>query len=166
MHSKILLSAKLYFSYNQFLVYDASVRLPACDWTEAHFGQGFAKRKSTVCFGSILEFGYAHVTAVLGRYRAEMGYDRVIAVPFFAASGVVIVEGPEEAAPKRRFTVNPCTYRLTAAQFVLPGPEQEERIDLFFEELHEPLPNSVILVADGALRPPRPLLETAGIAGK
>lgn len=166
MRSKIVLSAKLYFSYNQFLVYDASVRLPACDWTEAHSAQGFARRESTVCFGSILEFGHADVTATLGCYKPRIGYERVIAVPFFVASGTVVVEGPEEAGPKRCFKANPGSYRLTAAQLVLLGAEEAERIDLFFDELEEPVPSSVIVVADAALSPPHPLLETAGIAGE
>jgi len=53
-------------SYNQFMVYDESVRDPGSAWTEEHAAQGFAQRQSTVNFGTPLEFGYANVTVSLG----------------------------------------------------------------------------------------------------
>jgi len=44
--------------------------------------------------------------------------------------------------------------------------DEEEVIDLFFELLAKPLEQSSILLADEALNPPSPLIETAGIAGE
>ncbi|RYZ71969.1 MAG: hypothetical protein EOP09_03890 [Proteobacteria bacterium] len=154
---------KLYFSYSQFMVFDETEELPGCEWTEEHSAQGFARRESTVCFGTPLEFGNAEVRATIGSYRPRLEYDRVIAVPFFCSSGKVIVEGPEEMDAGRLLELPNGNYKLTAAQ-IITG-DDEETIDLFFEPLSEPLDRSVILVSDEMLNPPRPLKEEAEIAG-
>src|SRR5437879_3970134 len=96
MNTKAPLSPRLYFSYNQFMVYDESVRLPGCAWTDGHYAQGFARRESVANFGTPLEFGHADVTVSRGAYEAKDEYVRVIAVPFLITSGRVIVDGPEE----------------------------------------------------------------------
>jgi hypothetical protein len=164
MNTKTALSPKLYFSYSQFMVYDQSVRLPGCAWTAEHTAQGFARRESTVNFNTPLEFGYADVAVARSAYQGKEEYERVIAVPFLVTSGKVIVEGPEETKSERSFSLPAGNYRLLAAQRVTG--DEEEVIDLFFEPLTKPLEQSTILVADGALNPPTPLLETAGIAGE
>jgi len=146
------------------MVYDQSVRLPGCAWTDAHSAQGFARRESVVNFNTLLEFGDADVAISVSAYRPRGTYDRVIAVPFLVTSGKVVVEGPEETKPERNVVLPPGTYRVTAAQRVT-GDEQQA-IDLFFERLSEPLERSAVLVADCALNPPTPLLETAGVAGE
>src|SRR6185295_10740927 len=87
---------RLYFSYNQFMVYDQSVQLPGCDWTDDHFAQGFARRESVVNFNALLEFGYADVEISFEPYQPKQEDERVIAVPFHVMSGKVVVEGPEE----------------------------------------------------------------------
>jgi len=157
------LSPRLYFSYSQFMVYDQAEQLPGCDWTEEHTAQGFARRESTVCFGTPLEFGHADVSVMVGAYQPQSDYERVISVPFRSVSGKVTVEGPEELDVDRAFEM-PCgDYKLTAAQAIVG--EDEERIDLFFEPVSAPLNGSSILVADEMLNPPEPLIETAGIAG-
>jgi hypothetical protein len=164
MNSKITLSPTLYFSYSQFMVYDASVRLPGCAWTEKHSAQGFARRESTVNFNTPLEFGYAHVTVRLENYQPQVEYNRVIAVPFLAVSGKIIVDGPEEMSVQRTFNLTLGNYRLVAAQRITGN--EEEVIDLFFESLTEPLERSAVLVADDALNPPTPLIEMAETAGE
>jgi hypothetical protein len=146
------------------MVYDQSVRLPGCAWTDAHSAQGFARRDSTVNFSMPLECGHANVSASRSSYRPSEKYDRVIAVPFLVTSGTVVVEGPEETNPERSIALPPGNYRLVAAQRVTGN--QEETIDLFFEPLTKPLDRSAILLADGALHPPLTWLETAGIAGE
>lgn len=163
MQTRIALSPRLYFSYNQFLVYDQSVKLPGCAWTEGHSAQGFARRESTVCFNTILEFGYADVAVSLGPYRPNDRYERVVAVPFLVASGRVVVDGPEEPDLGRAFELPSGNYRLVSAQRVTGN--EEEAFDLFFEALLEPLTQSAILVADAMLDPPTPLIELAEIAG-
>ena len=163
MSAKNRLSPPLYFSYNQFMVFDASVSLPGCAWEELHSAQGFARRESTVCFNSLLEFGHANVTVIHGPYEAKESYERVIAVPFCAKTSTVIVEGPEEFKTERMVTLEPGNYRLVAAQQVID--EDNEVIDLFFEPLEESLNRSEILVADEVLTPPDTLMETSEIAG-
>jgi hypothetical protein len=164
MNTKTALTPKLYFSYSQFMVYDQSVQLPGCAWTDEHTDQGFARRDSTVNFNTPLEFGYADVSISQGAYEPREEYRRVIAVPFRVTSGTVIVEGPEETKPERSFPLPAGNYRLVAAQCVTG--DELEAIDLFFEPLAKPLERSVILVADDALNPPAALLETAGVAGQ
>jgi hypothetical protein len=157
------LSPRLYFSYSQFMVYDQSEKLPGCDWTEEHTAQGFARRESTVCFGTPLEFGHADVSVTVGAYQPQTEYERVIFVPFRSASGKVTVEGPEDMDVDRAFDMPRGDYKLTAAQAIIS--DDEERIDLFFEPVSEPLKQSSIIGADEVLNPPEPLIETAGIAG-
>jgi hypothetical protein len=170
MSTKPNLLSRFYFSYNQFMVYDASVRLPGCDWTDEHSAQGFARRESTVNFGTILEFGRADLVVTCGAYQPREEYQRVIAVPFRVTSGNVIVEGPEEIETERKIELQPGNYRLIAAQRVTAdfGEEKEEgeSIDLFFELLPKPLERSAILVGDEGLNPPASLVENAGIAGE
>jgi hypothetical protein len=156
----------LYFSYTQFFVYDSSVQMPACDWTKGHSDQGFARREGTVAFGTLLEFGKAKVVVHLAPYQSRGEHQRVIAVPFEATTGKVIVHGPEETETgrERNFALPPGNYRLVAAQRVTG--DEEEAIDLFFEPLRKTLERSAVLVADDALHPSSPLLEGAGVAGE
>jgi hypothetical protein len=81
------------FDYNQFLVYDSSVEVPKCEWTEAHTLQGFARRKSVACVGTLLPGGQAEATVFLGSYKAQLDYERVIALPFHSPTGKIIVRG-------------------------------------------------------------------------
>jgi hypothetical protein len=92
--------ARMYHSYNQFLVYDELEQLPGCAWTEGHSQQGFARRQSTACFNTLTEYGHADVNLCQGEPWSGH-HDRVIAVPFHIESGAVIVEGPEEAGDRR-----------------------------------------------------------------
>lgn len=145
------------------MVYDQSEQLPGCEWTKDHTAQGFARRKSTVCFGTLLESGHADVAITIGPYKPQGMYERVISVPFHCLSGKVTIEGPEEIDMDRVFNIPQGNYRLTAAQVSIG--DDKEQIDLFFEQALAPLKQSVILVADELINPPRPLIETAGIAG-
>jgi len=145
------------------MVFDETVEFPGCDWTEQHTAQGFARRESVVNFSTLLEFGYADVTINIGKYEPHPDHQRVIAVPFLITSGRVLVEGPEETDAERNFTMPPGNYRLVAAQHVTA--DDQEVIVLCFEPLTKALARSAVLVADEALNPPMPLIETAEIAG-
>jgi len=158
-----VLLPKLYFSCAQFMVYDQSVELPGCDWTEKHTAQGFARRESVVNFNTPLEFGHAEVTITVGTFQPGDDYERVIGVPFLVTSGTVIIDGPEEFEVERNWSLPMGNYWLVAAQRIL-GDDQE-KIDLYFEQIREPAKQSRIFVADELLNPTLPLLETAGIAG-
>jgi hypothetical protein len=152
----ITLSHRLYFSYSQFMIYDQSVQLPGCDWTKKYTQKGFARRESTVCFGTPLEFGYADVTVMSGSYLPQVEYEQVISVPFRSDSGKLMVDGPEEMDADRVFAVPIGDYKLTAAQTIIGN---DERIDLFFESVVAPLKHSSVIVADEMLNPPEPLIE-------
>src|SRR5262245_5420755 len=130
MTRKNALSPRLYFSYSQFFVYDKSVPSVGCDWTKAHSDQGFARRESTVAFGTLLEFGHADVLVRREAYEARREYQRVIAVPFCVRSGEVAVEGAEEITIERTVALPPGHYRLVAAQHVTGA--DNEAIHLYF----------------------------------
>lgn len=164
MTDQDVLLPKMYFSYGQFMVFDQSVKLPGCDWTDKHFAQGFARRESTACIRALSEFGQADVRASTTPYVAKDDYARVIAVPFAVESGVVVVEGPEEMGTERTIKLPPGNYRLVAAQAM--ASEGEEAIDLFFERVPQVVSSSEILVLDDELDPPTPLIETAAVAGE
>ena len=154
----------MYFSYGQFMVFDQSVNMPGCDWTDEHVAQGFARRKSSVCIRALTEFGDAVVTAHATPYVRGDDHVRVIAVPFAVDSGTVVIEGPEESGTGRTVELQIGSYRLVVAQKRLD--EDEEAVDLFFEKTPRLESRSEILVRDGDLDPPSPLIETAGIAGE
>jgi hypothetical protein len=153
--------SKLYFSYSQFFVYDQSVKVPECDWTARHFNQGFARRESSVSFGTLLEFGRAELSVRLGAFKESRDYQRVIAVPFLVTSGRIVVGGPEEFDNDRSFALKQGHYCLVAAQHVT-GDDNED-IRLFLELRDSPLAHSEIIIADETLNPMMPLLETADV---
>jgi hypothetical protein len=155
-------SATIDFSYNQFHVFDSSVKLPGCAWTEEHHNQGFARQEKNVCFGTMLEFGYGDVTVHLGVYEGKDDHERVIEVPIEVPSGEVVIGGPEEYPNKYIVKIPKGHYRLVAAQTVTD--DDREAIDLYFEKLAERLAKSRVVVADGGLRPPSPLVESAETA--
>lgn len=158
----LLSEFELYFSYGQFLVYDESVSLPGCDWTPGHTDQGFARRESTVCFRTLLEFGNALVRVYLGSYIQSEGDERVIAVPFDSPTGKVLIEGPDDAPGSHSVLLEPSPYQLFASQRATG--EERELISIYFRKLDEPLSHSEILVADEELNPPEQLLEDAEVA--
>ena len=162
MSESIFYSAEIYFSYSQFQVFDSSVSLPGCAWTDEHYRQGFARREPNVSFGTMLEFGHGDVAVHLGPYKPEDEHERVIEVPIEVSSGEVVIGGPEEYPNKHIVKMRKGHYRLVAAQSVTG--DDREAIDLYFEELTEPLAASRIIVADDALHPPSPLIEGVDMA--
>jgi len=153
---------ELQFSYNQFVVYDGSVSMPGCIWTDLHVRQGFARRESVVCFGTILEFGKAHLTVFFGPYAENRKHQRAISTPFDSPTGKVLIEGPEESETNRFVEIAPGHYRVTAAQLV--ADDDREEIELYFEKVSEPAQDSKIIIADEELEPPTKLAERAEIA--
>jgi hypothetical protein len=154
-------SARIYFSHSQFFVFDKSVKLPGCAWTEGHYQQGFARREMNVCFGTPLEFGHADMVVHLGPYKRKDEHQRVIEVPI-EVSGEVVIAGPEEIENKNVVKVAKGAYRLVAAQTMMG--DDREVIDLYFEKLINPITKSQILVCDDALHPSSQILESAEVA--
>jgi hypothetical protein len=155
-----IFSARIVLAYSQFLVFDKEA--PAGHrWSQGHYDQGFARTGRSVSFATPLEFGRGDVLVHLGPYEGRDEHTRVIEVPFDVSSGEVVVGGPEEfpVKPERVFHLPKGHYRLVAAQAMTD--EEQEEIDLYFEKLAEPLATSRIVIADEAMRPPTPLLETA-----
>ncbi len=157
-----ILSTAMYFSFSQFMVFDKSVTLPGCAWTEAHFRQGFARRSCNVNFGTLMESGYAELNIYAGPYEYRSNYRRVIEVPILVSSGEVAIEGPEEVGVRRLLRIANGHYRLTAAQAVTAN--NHEAIDLYFQMASIQIMQSRIILADDALFPQAVLIESADVA--
>src|SRR5207248_5840316 len=136
-----------------------SVAAPGCLWTDGHAAQGFARRESTVCFGTLLEFGYADVAYEIGAFAPHGTYERAIGVPFLVATGRIVIDGPDERDVLRIAKVPSGSYRLVAAQRAFS--DEEEAIDVFFERFEELPQRSIVIIADEQLNVPERLLETA-----
>lgn len=149
---------ELEFSYSQFFIYDAGLKSPACEWTEAHSRQGFSRRDGAAAVGTLLEFGKASVKLGFGT-PAFQSYERALAVPLEIKSGAVAIDGPEETSGARRVSVENGYYRVTIAQKI-EGDAREE-IGIWLEKVELPVRRSELLIVDDALDPPSPLLETA-----
>lgn len=122
-----ILSARIYFAYSQFQVFDRAV-LAGHHWSQGHYDQGFARTGRSVSFGTRLEFGHGAVLVHLGPYEGRDEHTRVVEVPFEVSSGEVVVGGPEEfpVKPERVFQLPKGPYRLVAAQAVTD--EDQEKI--------------------------------------
>jgi hypothetical protein len=153
---------KIYVSYNQFMVYDKTVDLPGNDWTEEHSNQGFARRDSSVCFGTLIQFGDANVQVFSNSYVFNEKDERVIKVPFYSPSGLIFIEGPEEES-RDSIKIEPGYFLLTAAQQA-DYENETLLIRLYFLKTEIPFSKSEILIKDEQLNPPNQLLETAEIA--
>jgi hypothetical protein len=138
----------MYFSYNQFVIFDESVALPGHPWTQEDFEKGFVYASGNVAVGTILEFGDAEIDIYESACLSMTHYERVIEAPFEVLSGKVVVAGPEEFDHTRVVKISNGQYRLTAAQTV--RAQDREQIDLFFEALSEPLSGASIVVADSS----------------
>lgn len=156
--SEVHMSPSLEFSYSQFFVYDAGLKNPACEWTEVHSRQGFARRDGVVAIGTLLEFGKAEVALNFGT-PSPQSFERVVSVPLEIKSGAIAVDGPEEIAGTRELKVENGHYRATVAQKRTDDTHEEVRI--WLEKVDVPLRRSELLVVDDALDPPTDLVETA-----
>jgi len=153
---------RLTFDYHQFLVYDLSVKDPECEWTKEHADQGFARRESVVCVGTLFQGGTACATVFPGRYRHHEKYERVIAVPFYSPDGKIIIGGLVVEMYLSHIVFLPAGhYKLYVAQWVKDEENEHEGVHLFFDHQKTPPSKSEILVADIGLSPPAVLLESA-----
>lgn len=154
---------KIIIGYNQFLIFDESIMDVGHDWTEAHFNQGFARRSSAIGLRTLNEYSEANVNCFIGiPYSTMNQYVRVISTGFECISGKVVICGPEEVPgnSSQQLQVAPGSWKLTAAFYML---SLIEHIDVFFENSHVPNLYSEILLADAALSPVEPLIETSKI---
>lgn len=153
---------RVYISYSQFLIFDATVKGVGLDWNDAHFNQGFARTDSTVSFRTIFQFGFAEVEIYYSTYERQKDEELVISVPFRSVSGRSCLFAPDEDEPNS-YDLEPGDYILTSAQ--VPNHEEESLIvRLYFEKVSIAATKSLIVVNEGLLEPEYPLLETANIA--
>jgi hypothetical protein len=161
MRTALLGSFEVQFSYNQLLIYDVSVAVPECEWTEDHVRQGFARRISNICLGTILQGGTARIRVYHGPYVQQDRYHRVIATPFYSPQGKVVVSGLLEIHIAHLVQLGPGHYRLVSAQTLVDEAQEREHIDLFFVPEDVPSSQSEILLGEPDSSPPTPLLEDA-----
>jgi hypothetical protein len=153
--SEFIAEFSFFFEYGAFSVRDSSVD-EDITWEDPHSRQGFCRAESTVAFGALDEWGNAHVKVFRLGFGNSSHLDRLIAVPFFSPSGIVIVEGFD--APTPLFSVGQGHFRLWVGQYVI---EQEEiGIEIHFEHLETPALKSEIIIKDDDLHPDAELLET------
>src|SRR5437016_301671 len=107
---------QLYFSYGQFMIYDASLKLPGLAWTDSLSNQGFARQDSIVNVRTLQEFGLAPCHVYEGLYAPNPAYVRVLAVPFHSPSRAVSIEGPEEFDVDRELRLHQENFKLYIAQ--------------------------------------------------
>jgi hypothetical protein len=149
------------FDHSQFLVYDVSVQVPQCEWTEGHCNQGFARRESAACIGTVLQDGQAEATAFFGPFVGQESYQRVIALPFFSPAGKIIIRGLMELYLAHVLLCRSGHYKLYIAQWVSDEENECEGIHLFFHQQEKRVTKSQIIVADEGLSPPAILIESA-----
>jgi hypothetical protein len=149
------------FDYYQFLVYDVSVQVPECEWTKEHCDQGFARRESVACVGTILQYGEADAAAFFGPYLGQESYQRVIAMPFYSPTGRIIVQGMMEMYLAHVLFSEEGHYKLYVAQWIADEPADREGVHLFFHHQEKPEKKSEIILADQGLAPRAILLESA-----
>jgi len=150
-------------SYSQIMIYDRSIQLPGCEWTEAHSNQGFARRKGTLCCGTLIEYGKGDATVYMGNLDDLEKYERVIETPFYSKTGEVEMAAPDEYPVTRRFQICSGNYSLIVAQRYVD--EEMVKIDLYFKGVETPLEKSSILLRDDALNPRDLLIEDAEVPG-
>jgi len=167
MNPPLLAETQVSFSHWQVLIYDSAVANPCLEWTEGHSGQGFARKESALCLGTLLQAGDAVVRVYSGQYTWREGYQRVLSVPFFTPTGRVIIHGLMEFYLGRVIFLQPQHYLLIAAQRLVGDISDDEADDLETIELYfagmgnNPATCSQILTADEGLNPPNTLLEDA-----
>jgi hypothetical protein len=154
----------LYFSYNQFTVFDRKMdevlRKYIIELSGEHLKQGFGRTDSIVVFRSIIDHGWADVFVVDSLFVREARHLRAISVPFSAVSGVLTIDSPDDMRSKREWSIDPGNYYMTVAQSLI---EEKEIIELFFEKTENLPQRSQVIVCDGDLTPPARLLETINL---
>jgi hypothetical protein len=161
MKTSTLGSFSFEFDHGQFLLYDASVQVPQCEWTEGHCNQGFARRESAACISTLLQDGNADVTVFSGPYVRQERHERVIALPFYSPEGKIIIRGLLEIYLAHVVFRRASHYKLYAAQWIIDEVDESEGVHLFFHRQEKPVTKSEIILADEGLSPPRILLEWA-----
>jgi Competence protein J (ComJ) len=145
-------------SHSQFAVFVSGLMNPFNDWTNKHVAQGFAWRKGSVSFRSIVEAGRHSIEINVVNRAGTVKTDavRVIEVPF---------EVPADGAIEIGSIVETVSLSLPAGAFLLRceflGSDETtvERVRLTFAR--EDLPHFAVVRADAELMLDGELLTTA-----
>jgi hypothetical protein len=161
MKTRALGAFDIAFSHNQFLIYDVAVAIPQCEWTDEHSRQGFARRESAICLGTILQSGTASVRVYHGPIVPQQEWQRVIANPFSSPTGRIVVRGLMEMYIAHLVQLRPGFYRIYTCQTLADAQDEHELIELFFLPEDQPMDHSEVILADEGLTPPSVLVEGA-----
>ena len=145
----------LSISYSQVAIFDGRLKAPFNEWTAAHVAQGFSWRPKSVSFATLIADGPARLDVVTRkRFLRRKDAVRTIAVPFTVEPGmrlevasiahsfpIEIAAGNYRLCYETGSESGACWIRLT---FLIDGPRE-----------------FAVLVRDGDLDPPDPLVTTA-----
>jgi hypothetical protein len=154
--SQVINAFRVSYSYSQIQVLDASVSQLSVACTDRHFAQGFCRGESEVVFFTLDQWGRASVRIFTSACIDARRFHRLIMVPFFCPTGIIIVQGPEDG-PQNQTAISQGNYYLWAGQKLVA--EREIEFDLYLEKLSEPAVESRIVVRDPDLAPEPILLE-------
>jgi hypothetical protein len=144
------------YAYNQFFIFDESSGRSIPLWTEQHSRQGFSRGLSAAAFITLDQWGIGHVKVHSTPFAAVTHFERLITVPFFAQSGRIAIQGPEDPPPML-FSIGKGHFRLWVGQYLIK--DEEECIEVYFQESAMPVEKSEIVIKDDYLQPGAELLE-------
>lgn len=124
-------------SYGQLAVFASSLKQPFNDWTDQHFGQGFAWRPGSVSFRSMVEAGLHLVEIDVANEMGTVHADalRAVEVPFeVPADGAVEVGSIPETV---LLSLPPGPF-LLRCEFLQPAGTGGERVRLTFARSDAP----------------------------
>lgn len=151
----------LYVSYSQIAIFWGSLQQPFSLWTQRHVDQGFAWRKGSVSFRTLVESGSHSVQLEVVDHAGQVGADvvRAIEVPF-----EVPFEGDVEVASisdSVSISLSPGYYSLRC-EFFGYGNEEVQHVRMVFAKAD--LPHFAVLRADEELTISQELLTNAEAA--
>jgi hypothetical protein len=153
---EIIAEFDITYAYNQFSIFDESAGPCPVAWTEQHCRQGFCRSSSAAGFMTLDQWGIGHVKVRQVPFNDYSHLLRLIKVPFFAESGRIAIQGPEDPPPLL-FSVGTGHYLLWVGQSLITDGEEE--VEVYFESVNTPMERSDIVIKDELLEPDSALLE-------
>lgn len=145
-------------SYGQVSVFDANLRNPFNDWTDAHVAQGFAWRPGSVSFGTLDSSGTMTVEISTKPHFDEKTSSsaRAISVPFTV---------PEDGRVEVASITSSSVIQLPAGEYELTFEHgRDDRAKMWANFHFNKVPTPIlakVLRADAELSPPEELIMIA-----
>lgn len=81
---------QVYISYGQLAIFDSALQSPFNDWQPRHVSQGFAWRRGSVSFRTLIESGDCNIAIYVADHFSQISDNamRVIEVPFDIKKGM------------------------------------------------------------------------------